>query len=94
MTKKHSLGGEPIDIRRSCGRLLAKRPDPVVQVVDDDEENVWAWGGDSRAIHKRGEGERTPGGRQKLPPVQHEAPCKILSAWMKTVEMSIRTSVG
>jgi hypothetical protein len=38
--KGHSHLGKSVEVGRDRVRMAAKRADPVVQVIDDDEENV------------------------------------------------------
>jgi hypothetical protein len=39
--EKHAPCRESVDVWRSCLRVTAKTADPIVQIIDSDEQDVW-----------------------------------------------------
>ena len=46
--EEHARGGQPIEVGRASLRMAAKATDPVVQIIDGDEEDVGL--GDRRSL--------------------------------------------
>jgi hypothetical protein len=41
--KKHAFCSQTINIGGLCLRMPAQTSDPVIEIIDGDEEDVWGW---------------------------------------------------